>query len=88
MSKLSVVLGSDACVVVHPGLGTPAAVGQQAAALSAPDAAYGRELFQAKGCVTCHLHKDVARSGSFSIGPNLTNYRPNPEFVRQWLSVP
>ena len=55
----------------------------------APDvAATGRALFQAKGCVTCHHHGAVETSEAVPIGPDLTHYRPNPDFVRQWLRDP
>jgi cytochrome c2 len=53
------------------------------------DPAYGRALFVAKGCSSCHLHSNVSLSvpGPF-IGPNLTNYPNTPEFMRAWLSDP
>lgn len=50
-------------------------------------AAVGRILFQAKGCVACHRHDDVP-GATGSMGPDLTRYRPNPEFVRDWLRNP
>ena len=40
----------------------------------APVAARGRHLFVAKGCVTCHVHKDVGGE-SLSVGPDLTGVR-------------
>lgn len=56
-----------------------------------PDAEHGRDLFIAKGCITCHRHdaiSDVQSISSFSTGPNLTGYRPEPTFVREWLRDP
>src|SRR5262245_2349280 len=56
----------------------------------AADAAYGKALFAAKGCITCHRH--AAFLGSGMIGdpdvPNLTNYTPNADFLRTWLKDP
>jgi len=54
-----------------------------------PDPAYGRALFLAKGCTACHMHSDISRSAPGPvIGPNLTNYQADPNFVRQWLRNP
>jgi cytochrome c2 len=54
------------------------------------DAAHGQALFQAKGCASCHAHRAVAhsRSRSYNIGPNLTNCRADPDFLRRWLRDP
>lgn len=62
-------------------------------------AAYGRALFQYKGCASCHRHDgldlarvSVADADRFFAGvigaPDLTHYRPDPAFVRQWLRDP
>ncbi len=48
----------------------------------------GAALFQAKGCVTCHQHGAVPESSGPHIGPDLTHYQPDPEFVRNWLRDP
>lgn len=55
----------------------------------APNALYGRALFIAKGCSACHIHTAVSQSvpGPL-IGPRLTNYQSDPDFVRQWLRDP
>ncbi|MFZ0548890.1 MAG: c-type cytochrome [Candidatus Promineifilaceae bacterium] len=49
----------------------------------------GAALFVAKGCVICHRN-DAVRTPDFSaqIGPNLTHYQPDPDFVRAWLHDP
>ncbi len=92
MAKLSAILGivGVALLVLSfiPSLGTPTTLDQQATASPAPGAAYGRELFEAKGCATCHLHQDIAASGSFNIGPSLTTYQSDPGFLRRWLRNP
>lgn len=56
------------------------------AALS--DAERGRRLFVAKGCVTCHVHGDVAGSGRVAVGPELTALRFDPDYLRRFLSNP
>ena len=56
----------------------------------AGDAAYGRALFSAKGCVTCHHHAGVPGSG-FASGsdiPDLTTYRWDADYLRRWLKDP
>jgi cytochrome c2 len=54
------------------------------------DVAYGRALFSAKGCVTCHHHGAIPGSGQLggSDVPDLTNYTVNAEFLRTWLKDP
>jgi cytochrome c oxidase subunit 2 len=49
----------------------------------------GKGVFMAKGCVTCHTHAGIGlRTNRPSFGPNLTHYRPDPEFLRRWLRNP
>ncbi len=47
----------------------------------------GRRLFVAKGCVTCHVHRDVAAT-SVAVGPELTLRRYPPEFLKPFLASP
>jgi hypothetical protein len=67
---------------------------------SPPPAEYGRSLFLIKGCPTCHRHDGLGLSragfdeanepeftGMFG-APDLTNYQPDPAFVREWLRDP
>ncbi|HEY4688933.1 MAG TPA: c-type cytochrome [Anaerolineae bacterium] len=55
-------------------------------------AGLGRELFLAQGCVVCHEHNAVrearAELGSFTIGPDLTNFRADPMYLHRWLKDP
>ncbi|MBK7219072.1 MAG: c-type cytochrome [Candidatus Promineofilum sp.] len=82
---------------------TGAAVATLPAATAAPalaPAELGRALFQAKGCTSCHQHAGLAISrvetraaadldlGEAVGAPDLTHYRPDPAFVRQWLRDP
>ena len=56
---------------------------------SPDDVAYGRALFSAKGCVTCHHHAAVPGSGAFGDGnPDLTTFRWSAEYLRTWLKDP
>lgn len=49
----------------------------------------GAALFQAKGCPACHRHDALSNTGiSTEIGPDLTGYQPDPDFVRAWLRDP
>lgn len=73
------------------------ATGTPAAPTSAPtvspaltDASYGKALFLAKGCATCHHHAAVPGSGALGEGdvPDLTKYRWNADYLRSWLKDP
>ena len=51
--------------------------------------AYGKALFSAKGCVSCHHHAAIAGSGAFGEGnPDLTTFRWSAEYLRTWLQNP
>jgi cytochrome c2 len=66
----------------------PAAIATSALAAPA-DAAYGKALFSAKGCVTCHHHGAIAGSGTFGEGnPDLTTFRWSTDYLRTWLEDP
>jgi hypothetical protein len=49
---------------------------------------YGQELFVVKGCTACHFHAAVATTWSTEVGPNLTTYPMDAEWVRRWLADP
>lgn len=59
---------------------------------------YGRSLFVAKGCSSCHRHDglNVERVSvtdnrtlvEIIAPPDLTHYQPDPAFVRVWLKDP
>ena len=69
----------------------PTAAPTAAAPSVASDAeiAYGKALFSAKGCVSCHHHAAVAGSGTFSEGnPDLTTFRWSADYLRTWLKDP
>ncbi|NJN16383.1 MAG: c-type cytochrome [Oscillochloris sp.] len=52
-------------------------------------AAHGRALFINKGCITCHAHRNLHYRGTtIGIGPDLTDYRADEAFLRQWLRDP
>ena len=70
-----------AAPVSPPAAAPPAAV---------PDeAAYGRALFLAKGCATCHHHAAFAGSGfQGSDIPDLTTFRWSADYLRTWLKDP
>lgn len=47
----------------------------------------GQQLFLAKGCVTCHVHRDVPAEGA-KYGPDLTGRRFPAEHLTQFLADP
>ena len=50
----------------------------------------GEALFVAKGCIVCHVNRDMpdSESISISIGPDLTLYSNDPAFLARWLAGP
>jgi cytochrome c2 len=97
MMKLSVVLAIIGLALLLmsalPGQAAPAAPIAMATSVSAAPApaeiAYGKALFSAKGCVTCHHHAAVAGSGAFGEGnPDLTTNRWSADYLRTWLQNP
>lgn len=51
----------------------------------------GRQLFMAKGCVTCHSHDEIIRDRDSiytDIGPDLSNFTADPAYLRSWLQDP
>jgi cytochrome c2 len=50
----------------------------------------GRRLFIAKGCMVCHSHSETngIREIAVDMGPNLTNIKASPEYLRMWLKDP
>jgi cytochrome c2 len=77
-----------AVLVVAAATPAPAAIAPTAA-LEA-DVGYGRALFSAKGCATCHRHAAVSGSGfgPESDIPDLTTFRWTAEYLRTWLKDP
>ncbi|MBI5959133.1 MAG: hypothetical protein HY866_10385 [Chloroflexi bacterium] len=50
----------------------------------------GLALFVAKGCVVCHQHDAAAFDAfeSINVGPELTDYQSEPDFLCRWLDNP
>ncbi len=69
---------------VDPGSAPPAV----SAVVTEDPAAYGRALFQAKGCVGCHQHREVNPGSGVSVGPDLSSRSLEPDFLRSWLKDP
>ena len=92
--RLSVALALVAfALLIVSAVPWPGAATSGAGAPTAADIAYGRQLFQAKGCASCHQHGAVAGSGQFSGGPGgaapvLTAYPGDPAYLRAWLHDP
>lgn len=65
---------------------TAIASGQRATVL--PEHYRGKQLFVAKGCITCHVHGDVQDSGPVPIGPDLTKPAYAADYLKMWLADP
>lgn len=50
----------------------------------------GKDLFVAKGCITCHNHQDATLRGtqSLEIGPDLSEFTAHPDYLQMWLENP
>jgi len=72
------------------GSSVPARVEAANSSISQVD--MGRQLFIAKGCVTCHTNTKIpsAMTGSITVdeGPNLTNYSASSDYLTKWLFKP
>ena len=53
---------------------------------SAPE--HGQRLFVAKGCLACHEHAQVNNSGTYKIGPVLTETRLPADYLARFLADP
>jgi cytochrome c551/c552 len=51
------------------------------------EAERGRQLFAAKGCITCHVDARVD-GRSISVGPTLTAKRYQPDYLKRFLADP
>lgn len=96
MKKLSIVLATAGLLLLlwsflpSPSTGQVSAPVTTSTAQTA-NAATGMALFSAKGCAHCHLNRRAVRSPSEccpDVGPDLTNYNQQPEYLRQWLADP
>lgn len=95
MIRISVALALTALVLlILSVVPWPGAATSGMAAPTAADVAYGQQLFQAKGCASCHQHGTIIGSGQFSAGwtggstPVLTAYPADPAYLRAWLHDP
>ena len=65
-----------------------AAVGPGRAAVALAAGERGRQLFVAKGCLTCHVHPEVSGSGVVKVGPDLTGRRFTGDYLQRFLADP
>src|SRR5687768_5476664 len=61
------------------------AVAAGARPLAIPERYRGKQLFVAKGCVTCHMHSEVPSSGMIPAGPDLTGKKFDSDYLKLWL---
>jgi hypothetical protein len=48
----------------------------------------GMHLFVAKGCVTCHTHRDAGPEAKGDVGPDLTDKRFTADYLARYLADP
>ena len=65
---------------------TAIANGQRATVI--PEHYRGKQLFVAKGCITCHVHGDVTNAESIPVGPDLTGKSFAADYLKLWLANP
>ncbi len=95
-ARLVLPQGGDWRITIHSGFGVsqvtllPLPVVEPGAAAPPPPLAAerGRRLFIAKGCVTCHLHREVTGSGMVAVGPELTGRRWPADYLQRFLADP
>lgn len=83
--------GSVGLLIVMGGLGWAALVMRLPTTLAAQPVAaadYGRALFMAKGCNSCHVHEEARNAWTTEMGPNLTHYQNTAAYLHGWLQDP
>jgi len=95
VARLGLVLGAIAIAALGASEGWQ---GKETAVVRADSAAVmpaiasedlGEALFVAKGCISCHQHDNVAMADTLvTLGPNLTHYKGNPDYLVSWLNNP
>lgn len=83
-------------ITIHSGFGTSQVTLLPLRAIAAgapaptgvPAPERGRQLFVAKGCVTCHVHRDVEGSGRVAVGPELSDRRLPLDYLKAFLANP
>jgi cytochrome c2 len=92
-SRLRLAFAAVGIVVAAVALtvpwGSETAVAEQTNQAAVASAEMGEVLFVAKGCNTCHQHDGVTYARNFAnIGPNLSQYVGNPDYLQSWLKDP
>lgn len=59
-----------------------------AAVAEIQETTYGRDLFIAKGCASCHIHSAVTVDWNSQSGPDLTHYDKTAQYLELWLADP
>jgi len=79
----------------QPAMKAPQAIepaeGKPAAEKPLTQGEFGKVLFIAKGCATCHINPEIEAAYTplrIDIGKDLTGYVAAPEFLRMWLKDP
>jgi hypothetical protein len=82
-------------ITIHSGWGKSdvtlrpiAAIAANSRPVAISDFDRGHNLFVAKGCASCHVHSRVDDSGSVNVGPDLTAYRLQRDYLEKFLANP
>jgi hypothetical protein len=65
-----------------------AVLADEAAPAPLPEVVRGEHLFVAKGCITCHVNKEVEGRNLLSAGPELTGKKYPADFLKKFLLDP
>jgi mono/diheme cytochrome c family protein len=95
-AKLTIPSTGDWTITLHSGFGSSrttlmpievVAVGAQPARI-VTESDRGRRLFVAKGCASCHVHRDVREPVIADVGPELTHKRYQLDYLKRFLADP
>jgi cytochrome c2 len=89
LSTIVIFMSAQAATLVEPSVNPNPAL----AAKTTGDAAQGRILFVAKGCIVCHNNDRIAENRSLRAqispdSPNLSSVKIDPDYLRRWLKDP
>ena len=96
VASLTLPQPGDWTITIHSGFGPSRvtllpiqAVARGARALPAlAERERGRRLFVAKGCVTCHVHREANTASVVAAGPELTRARYPADYLARFLADP
>lgn len=95
LAKLTLPTAGDWTLTVHSGFMASASgavplrvVAGGTEVIKQTEAARGRALLAAKGCVTCHTHSSVSNRTGLAFAPDLSTPRLAPAYLKTFLADP